>query len=907
MEKVKEIIKNKGFVLNEVIGKGSFGVVYRITHVNSGQSFAAKVLNINALSMKPNFNIERLLREVYVLSMLSHVNIVKLYMTIRTEDCIILIMELVLGIELFDRIIATSGLPENVSKDVFLQLCLALRYIHSKGIVHRDIKPENILFTGTASPEIAQNTMEDKDAYMKSLNETNPNGLHTGARIKLIDFGLSKTLQESINPDSFVGTPKYLAPEVMMLGNMLQQQQKNEQNKDINFPSIGTPADCYSAGVVLHVMLGACFPQFEDVQNAPHVIFKDPRIAKISPDAKDLISKLMTYDPSQRLTMNGALAHPWLKESLERYLASEDSHKYTSPPFPLKTPIPHSYEAFAKQISQDGMYDPSAHSTNLVVSNTNKNTALVSGMANSRMNPNMYTNPQFLQQPNLPPSPMQFLPLNTVIPQGPLVLKQYSHLAQIADGPDDNQRRDGGGVKRTVSKMMSIGEGTAQVSASTKMPAFQAHTQVAPPRKLNQNADVQLSQSDSDTSVESIQLGTGFVSNFSGSDTSIVGQDDEAVVATGNNQEYLIEPETLFQLQIQIERFFEEAYMIHRDNFEIAPKIRHSAVISRDLMMASLALISKLKHTAESIMAMFPDMLLALEENEIGMLTSSFTTIKSWIAALKQESHILLERNLDLTARVHECIELTKHSSRLSEIEHVRAKMSADDTMMMAQNSMSRLAIVDAVDNNAAMQEDKNENDDNHQQGNHISSLYSQRAQPPPSSSSSSSSGSLRRPPMTGETKAELGNFVEKLNHTLQSGKKLNEADVLGFAGPLIGKLAASKFVTPADRLTQIQKIDQERQHELTKALQILQKIDMLLKNHTHFWTQMEIAVDVLLQRGTHVESMTNFIRNPKLKTRFQERLNEYGMMWNQVYTVIRTFERDKRNVRPMYAFLNNS
>jgi serine/threonine protein kinase len=162
--------------------------------------------------------------------------------------------------------------------------------------MHRDIKPENILVLREADP-----TTQLPIA-------------------KLLDFGLSKHTGLGSGAKTFVGTPCYLAPEVEFASKTAGA-------------TYGTPADCWSLGAVLYVMLVARFPVFE-VDNK----FVPPRLKlslpnelfrNISIEAKDLLLSLMNFDPNERLTAKGALSHPWLKnfrvpiDRLDTYCAPE--------------------------------------------------------------------------------------------------------------------------------------------------------------------------------------------------------------------------------------------------------------------------------------------------------------------------------------------------------------------------------------------------------------------------------------------------------------------------------------------------------------------------------------------------------------------------------------------------------
>jgi serine/threonine protein kinase len=183
--------------------------------------------------------------------------------------------------------------------------------------MHRDIKPENILVLREADP-----------ATQLPI-------------AKLLDFGLSKHTGLGSGAKTFVGTPCYLAPEVEFAS----------KTAGVTY---GTPADCWSLGAVLYVMLVARFPVFE-VDNK----FNPPRLKlslppelfrNISSEAKDLLLSLMNFDPNERLTAKGALSHPWLKnfrvpiDRIDTYCAPESKIRqiaaFTESPLPTAAPEP---------------------------------------------------------------------------------------------------------------------------------------------------------------------------------------------------------------------------------------------------------------------------------------------------------------------------------------------------------------------------------------------------------------------------------------------------------------------------------------------------------------------------------------------------------------------------------------
>jgi 5'-AMP-activated protein kinase catalytic alpha subunit len=191
--------------LGKTLGKGTFGQVKLGTNVNTGEKVAIKVLD--KCKIKDSADIDRIKREIHIMKLLRHPNIVRLYEIIETTKQIYLIMELCEGGELFDLICKKKRLEEDEARTIFKQIFKAIEYLARVRVVHRDIKPENILFD-------------------KNMN------------VKIVDFGLSNTWKQGERLQTACGSPCYAAPE-MIAGKLYK----------------GTSTDLWSSGVVLYFML----------------------------------------------------------------------------------------------------------------------------------------------------------------------------------------------------------------------------------------------------------------------------------------------------------------------------------------------------------------------------------------------------------------------------------------------------------------------------------------------------------------------------------------------------------------------------------------------------------------------------------------------------------------------------
>ncbi|CAH1153600.1 unnamed protein product [Phaedon cochleariae] len=257
------------YYLKELLGTGAFSVVRLAeSKENPGILHAVKIIDKKALKGKE----DSLENEIKVLRRLRHPNIVQLLETFEDKSKVYLIMELVTGGELFDRIVEKGSYTEKDAADLIRQVLEAVDYMHVQGVVHRDLKPENLLYY---SP--------DEDS-----------------KIMISDFGLSK-MEDSGIMATACGTPGYVAPEVLA--------QK----------PYGKAVDVWSIGVISYILLCG-YPPFYDENDANlfaqilkgEFEFDSPYWDEISDSAKDFIRHLMCVHVERRYTCRQALGHPWI-------------------------------------------------------------------------------------------------------------------------------------------------------------------------------------------------------------------------------------------------------------------------------------------------------------------------------------------------------------------------------------------------------------------------------------------------------------------------------------------------------------------------------------------------------------------------------------------------------------------
>lgn len=258
----------KVYNMQEYCGSGHYGTVSRaILITDPSQQFAIKKISKDFIR-----NTDHLRHEVEILSALHHPNIIKIYETYQDSKYFYIVMQYCGGGTLLSRISSANKYSEKSAAVILDQMIRAVMYLHSKGICHRDIKPENFLFSSEK-----------------------PN-----AKLKLIDFGVSQKFGKWMkNMKEMIGTIYYVAPEVI---------QGNYDEK----------CDNWSIGVIMYLLLCGSLPfnaKSEDliIHRILHSeVHYDYNIwAKISPEGRDLVQRLLTKSSECRISMEEAYKHPW--------------------------------------------------------------------------------------------------------------------------------------------------------------------------------------------------------------------------------------------------------------------------------------------------------------------------------------------------------------------------------------------------------------------------------------------------------------------------------------------------------------------------------------------------------------------------------------------------------------------
>eukprot|EP00906_Rhabdomonas_costata_P033100 RCo046588 len=272
-----KVVGGGKYQLGKTLGKGNFSKVKLATNTQTGEQVAVKITERDQMT-DPGTETQ-LRREIAVLRKLHHPNVVRLLDAFTTPKTYFIVLELVTGGDLLDKIASLHHpMDESLARHYFQQLILGLYFVHKNGIAHRDLKPENLM-------------------------------LDANGNLKISDFGLCK--QCNIGNGQFdssramCGTPEYLAPEVF------QQRGYN-----------GFQSDIWSCGVILYVLCGRRLPfghrgkdSQAKIQNATFEMKKH-----FSPELRDLLSHMLVANPNRRYTLEDIVRHPWMQPMPEAEL-----------------------------------------------------------------------------------------------------------------------------------------------------------------------------------------------------------------------------------------------------------------------------------------------------------------------------------------------------------------------------------------------------------------------------------------------------------------------------------------------------------------------------------------------------------------------------------------------------------
>eukprot|EP01034_Spumella_vulgaris_P028993 gene28993-35960_t len=285
-DNIDALVVKETYDIGKVLGHGASGEVLLVTHKESKQKFACKVVKKNR-SMN---DAQTMSTEIEIMKRLRHENIVSLCELYESPKCLWIVLELVDGGDLTSFLARTSDFNEVIAARLMGQILQGVHYLHSMGVVHRDLKLDNILMAGTGSEAVAKIA----DFGLSALLRIDEDGYHAG------ESGKRKRYREL---DEMWGTKEFFAPEVIS-------------------QAYGPQADVWALGCVLFEMLcgeGAFNFQKGDTESALYkriasgdYDLSGPNWKKISSEAKDLLTHMLHTNPTKRFTASECLLHPWV-------------------------------------------------------------------------------------------------------------------------------------------------------------------------------------------------------------------------------------------------------------------------------------------------------------------------------------------------------------------------------------------------------------------------------------------------------------------------------------------------------------------------------------------------------------------------------------------------------------------
>jgi len=254
------------YVFQKTVGEGNFAKVKLAKHKLTGVEVAIKIIDKTRIDEK---KLGKLYREVKIMKLLNHPNIVKLFEVIETKNTLFLVMEYSSGGELYDYLVVHGRMKEKEARVKFRQILAAVNYCHNKRVIHRDLKAENLL-------------------------------LDANFDIKIADFGFSNYYDPDSKLDTFCGSPPYAAPELF-------------QGKRYTGPEV----DIWSLGVILYVLTTGCLPfDGKNLQEMRESVCRGKyRIPfYLSDSCEKLLRKFLIRDPNKRASLEMLIDDPWINE-----------------------------------------------------------------------------------------------------------------------------------------------------------------------------------------------------------------------------------------------------------------------------------------------------------------------------------------------------------------------------------------------------------------------------------------------------------------------------------------------------------------------------------------------------------------------------------------------------------------
>ncbi|DAZ92648.1 TPA: hypothetical protein N0F65_000593, partial [Lagenidium giganteum] len=269
------MVKKVGkYEIGKTLGEGTFGKVKYAVNTETDERVAIKVLDKEKIQ-KQNMGAQ-IKKEISIMKMVRHKHVVVLKEVLASRTKIFIVLELITGGELFDKIVSEGRFNEDTARFYFRQLVDGVLYCHQNGVCHRDLKPENLLL--------------DENGDLK-ISDFGLSALYDGAGAEGTENSRASLLHTTC------GTPNYVAPEVLA-----------DKGYD------GRAADVWSIGVILYVLLAGFLPFDEPTMSA---LFRKIQKAEFSYPSwfsqrvKNLLNRILVPDPEQRVTLADIQKDEW--------------------------------------------------------------------------------------------------------------------------------------------------------------------------------------------------------------------------------------------------------------------------------------------------------------------------------------------------------------------------------------------------------------------------------------------------------------------------------------------------------------------------------------------------------------------------------------------------------------------
>jgi serine/threonine protein kinase len=271
--------------MQDELGRGKFGIVKKCVDKATGREYAAKFIACNGKAAR-----DEVLHEIDVMNELNHKRLLRLEAAYDLGKEMVLVMELITGGELFEKLVQEDFISEQIATSYLEQLLDGLGYMHRKNILHLDLKPENMMLVRPGSK-----------------------------RIKIIDYGLARKYNPNQKLQVMQGTPEFAAPEV------------------IAYEGVTPATDVWAVGGITYVVLSGLSPFLGDddgetMSNISSMAweFDDPVFDEVTDEAKDFISRILIKDERKRMTILECQAHPWLRTKSNKKIETQRLKTFTA-------------------------------------------------------------------------------------------------------------------------------------------------------------------------------------------------------------------------------------------------------------------------------------------------------------------------------------------------------------------------------------------------------------------------------------------------------------------------------------------------------------------------------------------------------------------------------------------------